>query len=68
MIAVAPSSAIGGPGAYSLDAAVGFRLSTEVSLALVILIGLGVVMALASRLTLPGRIARWPWRSTPMRP
>lgn len=67
LIAVALSSAIGGPGAYSLDAALGTHVSAGVSLALVVLVVLGVLTALASRLTLRRRTATRPWRSTLMR-
>jgi putative oxidoreductase len=68
LIAVALSSAITGPGAYSLDAALGISFSTEVSAALVLMVALGVLIALVSRLTATRRLASRPWRSTPLRP
>jgi putative oxidoreductase len=61
LIAVALSSAIAGPGAYSLDAALGIRPPTEVSVAVIGLVALGVLMALASRLGPDS--ARLAWRS-----
>jgi putative oxidoreductase len=68
LIAVALSSAITGPGAYSLDAALGIRLATDVSTALVAMVALGVLMALVSRSTATRTLGSRPWRSTPLRP
>jgi putative oxidoreductase len=68
LIAVALSSAITGPGAYSLDAALGISLPTDVSSPFVVMVALGVLMALVSRLTPTRRLASRPWRSTPLRP
>lgn len=68
LIAVALSSAITGPGAYSFDAALGISLPTDVSSPFVVLVALGVLFALASRLTPSKRFASRPWRSTTLRP
>jgi putative oxidoreductase len=61
IIAVALSSAIAGPGAYSLDAALGIRLPAEFVGALIVLIALGVLAALGSRVTIDRD--RLGWRS-----
>jgi putative oxidoreductase len=61
LISVATSAIVAGPGAYSLDAALGIGLPVTASAAVVVLAALGVLIALASRLDLePGRFG---WRT-----